>query len=134
MRQIVSKVAEVNNWPLAERFVGSWKLMSYEARGDDGHRVTYPLSDDAKGYILDTAGGYMSAQIMQVTSYAKQSSRASSCPQRALSLWQRTADRGAGAGASLTAGTGGRCAQCAPETGTVHRRMRMSIERCTVMV
>jgi hypothetical protein len=50
----VSKVAEVNNRPLAQRFVGSWKLMSYEARSDDGHRVTYPLSDDAKGYILYT--------------------------------------------------------------------------------
>jgi Lipocalin-like domain len=41
--------------------------MSYEARSDDGHRVSYPLSDDAKGYILYTADGYMSAQIMQAT-------------------------------------------------------------------
>jgi hypothetical protein len=31
----VSKVTDVNNRPLAERLVGSWKLMSYQARSDE---------------------------------------------------------------------------------------------------
>jgi hypothetical protein len=52
--------------PLQERVVGSWKLVSYEARSGDGRCVIYPLGRDAKGYILYTADGYMSAQIMQL--------------------------------------------------------------------
>jgi hypothetical protein len=51
---------------LRERLVGSWKLVSYEVRSDDGRRVVYPLGKDAKGYILYTPDGYMSAQIMQL--------------------------------------------------------------------
>jgi len=51
---------------LRERLVGAWKLVSYEARYDDGQRVIYPLGKDAKGYILYTPDGYMSVQIMQL--------------------------------------------------------------------
>ena len=55
-----------NDQSLRERLVGSWKLVSYEVRSDDGRRVIYPLGKDAKGYILYTPDGYMSAQIMQL--------------------------------------------------------------------
>jgi hypothetical protein len=51
---------------LHERLIGSWKLVSYEARNDDGRGVIYPLGKDAKGYLLYTPDGYMSAQIMQL--------------------------------------------------------------------
>jgi hypothetical protein len=40
--------------------------VSYEAHHDDGRRIVYPLGKDAKGYILYTPDGYMSAQIMQL--------------------------------------------------------------------
>lgn len=55
-----------NNLSLQERLIGSWKLVSYEARSEDGRAVIYPLGKDAKGYILYTADGYMSAQIMRL--------------------------------------------------------------------
>ena len=59
-------VAPMDGRSLRERLVGSWKLVSYEVRSDDGRRVIYPLGKDAKGYILYTPDGYMSAQIMQL--------------------------------------------------------------------
>ncbi|MCW2654326.1 MAG: lipocalin-like domain protein [Mycobacterium sp.] len=55
-----------NNLSLQERLIGSWKLVSYEARSEDGRAVIYPLGRDAKGYILYTPDGYMSAQIMRL--------------------------------------------------------------------
>jgi hypothetical protein len=55
-----------NNESLRERLIGSWRLVSYEARNADGRRVIYPLGEDAKGYILYTPDGFMSAQIMQL--------------------------------------------------------------------
>jgi len=58
--------APTDDHSLRERLVGSWKLVSYEVRSDDGRRVIYPLGKDAKGYILYTPDGYMSAQIMQL--------------------------------------------------------------------
>jgi hypothetical protein len=58
-------VADVDNQSPRERLIGSWKLVSYEARSGDGQHVIHPLGKDAKGYILDTPDGYMSAQIMQ---------------------------------------------------------------------
>jgi hypothetical protein len=51
---------------LRERLVGSWRLVSYEARHGDGRPAAYPLGEDAKGYILYTANGFMSAQIMRL--------------------------------------------------------------------
>ena len=61
----MSTDAGTDNHSLRERLIGSWKLVSYEARRDDGRDVIYPLGKDAKGYILYTPDGYMSAQIMQ---------------------------------------------------------------------
>jgi hypothetical protein len=62
----MSNGANINNQSLRERLLGSWKLVSCEARNDDGSRVIYPLGKDARGYILYTPDGYMSAQIMQL--------------------------------------------------------------------
>jgi hypothetical protein len=55
-----------SNPSLQERLIGSWKLVSYEARDDDGRGVIYPLGRDANGYIRYTPDGYMSAQIMRL--------------------------------------------------------------------
>jgi hypothetical protein len=45
-----------------ERFVGRWKLVSFETRGEDGE-VTYPFGKDALGYIMYSTDGYMSVTI-----------------------------------------------------------------------
>lgn len=45
-------------------FIGSWRLVSSEVRDSDGH-VSYPYGQDAVGYIMYAADGYMSAQIMK---------------------------------------------------------------------
>ncbi|MBR8061152.1 lipocalin-like domain-containing protein [Burkholderia dolosa] len=49
---------------LREQLVGAWRLVSYEVRPRDGGTVTYPLGRDARGWILYTPDGYMSAQLM----------------------------------------------------------------------
>ena len=49
---------------LREQLVGAWRLVSYEIRPRDGSAVTYPLGRDARGWILYTRDGYMSAQLM----------------------------------------------------------------------
>ncbi|MEK8044590.1 lipocalin-like domain-containing protein, partial [Burkholderia contaminans] len=49
---------------LREQLVGAWRLVSYEIRPRDGSAVTYPLGRDARGWILYTPDGYMSAQLM----------------------------------------------------------------------
>ena len=50
---------------LRTNLIGAWTLQSYEARSTDGTNVTYPLGVDAKGIIMYTADGYMSAQLMR---------------------------------------------------------------------
>ncbi|KAI7974814.1 hypothetical protein EIK77_004906 [Talaromyces pinophilus] len=57
------------NLPLVEirkSLVGTWKLVSYTSKParKDGP-IEYPLGKDARGYIIYTADGYMSAQIMR---------------------------------------------------------------------
>jgi hypothetical protein len=47
---------------MSERFVGTWKLVSYENRSGD--QVTYPLGKDPVGYILYNRDGYMAVAIM----------------------------------------------------------------------
>ena len=44
-------------------FVGTWRLVSCELRGSDG-QVSYPLAQDAVGYIIQTEDGYMSVAMM----------------------------------------------------------------------
>ena len=49
--------------PRASPVAGTWRLLSYEAHGDDGS-VSYPLGPDATGYITYTDDGFMSMSMM----------------------------------------------------------------------
>ena len=42
--------------------VGAWRLVTYEAHSGD--ELSYPLGEDASGYIMYTSDGYMSVLIM----------------------------------------------------------------------
>jgi len=44
-------------------FIGTWKLMSWEFTQPDG-TIQYLYGKDVVGYLMYTADGYMSAQIM----------------------------------------------------------------------
>ena len=44
--------------------VGTWKLLSWENRSLDG-QVTYPLGEDAVGYISYTQDGYVFVSMMR---------------------------------------------------------------------
>lgn len=46
------------------QLIGTWKLLSFRILFDDGD-VEYPMGRDAVGYILYSAAGYMSGQMMQ---------------------------------------------------------------------
>ncbi len=43
--------------------IGTWKLVSFEYRSEDGE-VTYPLGRDALGYLIYAPDGYMAASMM----------------------------------------------------------------------
>ena len=45
------------------RFVGTWKLLSFTSRTEDG-RIDYPLGKDVIGYITYTSESIMSVSIM----------------------------------------------------------------------
>src|SRR5919199_5315242 len=45
------------------RLVGTWRLTSWENQ-DDAGQITFPVGRDARGYIIYTADGYVSVQIM----------------------------------------------------------------------
>ena len=47
----------------ANPFVGTWKLIAWEVTLPDG-TLQYPYGQDAVGYLIHTADGYMSAQLM----------------------------------------------------------------------
>ncbi|HET6501284.1 MAG TPA: lipocalin-like domain-containing protein [Amycolatopsis sp.] len=47
------------------RLVGAWTLVSYETRRTDGGGTVHPLGADARGIIMYTPDGFMSAQIMR---------------------------------------------------------------------
>ncbi|CAB3745717.1 hypothetical protein GQ57_35485 [Burkholderia sp. MSh2] len=49
---------------LRAQLVGAWRLVSYEIRPRDGGAAAYPLGRDARGWLLYTPDGYMSAQLM----------------------------------------------------------------------
>jgi hypothetical protein len=42
--------------------VGTWRLVTYEAHAGD--EISYPLGENASGYIMYTPDGYMSVLIM----------------------------------------------------------------------
>jgi Lipocalin-like domain len=50
---------------LREYILGAWTLESYQSFALDGSDVRYPLGRAARGIIMYTADGYMSAQIMR---------------------------------------------------------------------
>ena len=47
---------------MSERFIGTWKLVSYQNRSDD--QVTYPLGKNPVGYIMYNDEGYMAVALM----------------------------------------------------------------------
>jgi hypothetical protein len=50
---------------LRANLIGAWTLQSYQSSNIDGSDVTYPLGVDARGIIMYTPDGYMSAQLMR---------------------------------------------------------------------
>ncbi len=44
--------------------IGTWRLVSWQNRSADG-RISYPLGEDAAGYIMYNADGYMFVAIMR---------------------------------------------------------------------
>jgi hypothetical protein len=45
------------------RLIGTWKLVAFESRSNDG-AVTYPFGKDTSGYYIFSADGYMSVALM----------------------------------------------------------------------
>ena len=45
------------------RLDGTWRLVSWENQ-DSAGKITFPVGRDARGYIIYTADGYVSVQIM----------------------------------------------------------------------
>ncbi|MGW0024634.1 lipocalin-like domain-containing protein [Rhodococcus sp. O3] len=56
--------AGIGGLSIAERIVGAWELVEYSTTSDDG-KVDHPLGADARGLIVYSADGFMSAQIMR---------------------------------------------------------------------
>lgn len=50
---------------LRANLIGAWTLQSYQSSAVDGSDVSYPLGVDARGIIMYTQDGYMSAQLMR---------------------------------------------------------------------
>ncbi|MEA4822457.1 MAG: lipocalin-like domain-containing protein [Erysipelotrichales bacterium] len=51
------------NKTLRDTLIGTWKLIEFSAKDKDGNKY-YPAGENAKGFIMYTPDGYMSAQIM----------------------------------------------------------------------
>jgi hypothetical protein len=54
----------VEQHALNNPLIGTWKLISWETRSNDG-QVQYPFGQDATGYLFYTQDGYMSVTIMK---------------------------------------------------------------------
>lgn len=54
----------MNSKIAAEKFIGTWKLLSYEIKFSDGH-IEYPFGKDAIGYIMYTKDNHMSVSFMR---------------------------------------------------------------------
>ncbi|GAB1811957.1 lipocalin-like domain-containing protein [Mycobacterium sp. MUNTM1] len=52
-----------NAIPIREQIVGTWELVEYSMTSADGE-VHHPLGPDARGLIIYTPDGFMSAQLM----------------------------------------------------------------------
>jgi hypothetical protein len=44
--------------------IGTWRLVSWENRSVEGGQLSYPLGEDASGYIMYNEDGYMFVAIM----------------------------------------------------------------------
>lgn len=55
---------DIDGVSIAQRIVGAWELVEYSTTSDTG-KVDYPLGPEARGLIIYSADGYMSAQIMR---------------------------------------------------------------------
>ena len=51
---------------LRDRLIGAWELRSYVDHPVDGGPAIHPFGEDAKGMLLYTPDGFMSAQLMRV--------------------------------------------------------------------
>ena len=49
--------------PERDRFIGTWRLVSWEIR-EPGGAVRHPFGKNTVGYLIYTADGHMSAEIM----------------------------------------------------------------------
>ena len=47
----------------AADLIGTWRLVSWESRADDGER-TYPFGPDAVGFLMYGADGYVCVEMM----------------------------------------------------------------------
>ena len=59
MGDMMSKSAQ----PVATDLIGAWRLESWAFIYEDGRAPEYPLGNDAKGFILYTPDGHVSAML-----------------------------------------------------------------------
>lgn len=50
---------------LRQKLIGAWTLVEYKIQPASGAAASYPLGKEARGIIMYTPDGYMSAQLMQ---------------------------------------------------------------------
>ena len=55
----------------AKDLLGAWRLESWSFAYDDGRPPEYPLGPDAKGIILYTADGHVSATLIRTSGMAE---------------------------------------------------------------
>src|SRR4051794_8129238 len=77
---------------VAERLLGAWRLVSWEAFDSEG-QITYPLGRGAVGQLLYDQAGRMSAQLMRRNQahFASGDWRQATTEERA-SAWAGTSD------------------------------------------
>ena len=51
---------------IQDKFIGTWHLVHWEVQTEDGKHHNYPYGEKAKGSIIYTQAGRMSAQLMQL--------------------------------------------------------------------
>lgn len=52
--------------PIREKFIGTWNLAHWDVQTTDGQHYTYPYGKEAKGSIIYTEAGRMTAMLMQL--------------------------------------------------------------------
>lgn len=51
---------------IQDQFIGAWNLVHWDVQTADGKHYNYPYGEGAKGTIIYTQAGKMSAQLMQL--------------------------------------------------------------------